>query len=92
MKTEKKLFLSCKEATFLTSLHEEKKLGFWLSIRLAFHNFNCGPCKRFTQQTKEMTIRIRKAVDIKTLKNPFNLNYSEKIEMEEKIKQSIKNK
>lgn len=89
MKTEKKVFLSCKEASFLVSLQEEKKLGVWLSLRLSFHNFSCGPCKRFALQTKEMANRIRKAVEMKTRENPFRLNHSEKIEMEAKIKQHL---
>lgn len=92
MKTEKIVFLSCKEASFLVSLQEEKKLGFWLNLRLSFHNFSCGPCKRFAQQTKEMASRIRKAVEMKTLENPFHLNHSEKIELETKIKQHLENK
>lgn len=43
--------LTCKEATLLSVKKEEQGLPPWINLKLAMHLKNCGPCKRFIEQS-----------------------------------------
>lgn len=43
---------SCKEATRLISLAQEKKLGFWESVQLKIHVLLCKYCSNFQKNTQ----------------------------------------
>ncbi len=46
--------ISCKEATFLLSKKEEKKLGFLNRLKLQAHLAICSVCRLFALQTEFM--------------------------------------
>lgn len=47
----KKLFVSCKRATYLISLNEEGKLSFMQTWQLRAHLAICSMCNLFKKQT-----------------------------------------
>ncbi len=48
------LSISCKEATYLLSKKEEKKLGFFNRLKLNAHLAICSVCRHFDLQTEFM--------------------------------------
>jgi hypothetical protein len=56
-----KLTLSCKKATYLISLKEERKLSFAQRIQLRAHLTVCGMCTLFEKQTAFISRNARHA-------------------------------
>jgi len=48
----KKIVFNCKQATQLALKREERKLSIMESIRLSYHLFYCGPCRKFIKQSR----------------------------------------
>ena len=59
MRTIYKISLTCKEATTASSMKEERKLSLLMSIRLLMHYISCPPCRRFINQFKLISKKIR---------------------------------
>jgi len=51
----KYLMLNCKEATILMAKKEEGKLSILGKMQLSMHTSMCSFCKKFEQQTKQIS-------------------------------------
>jgi len=83
IQTKKKWLLTCKEVTYFSAMMEEGKLPFMLRLRLRYHLFTCGPCKRFIEQTKKLAQRIHKFTEQSFRQDSFSSE--EKDALQEKI-------
>ncbi len=90
LQTKSVWLLTCKEATYFSSLREERLLPFWLSVRLSFHLFSCGPCKRFVNQLNQLAQRLKSPDSYFSENVPIELSQSEKESLQEKIRKAIK--
>ncbi len=88
IKTKKKWALTCKEVTYFSALLEEGKLPFMLRLRLRYHTFTCGPCRRFIEQTKKIAHRIHRLTEQNFRHNTFTPE--EKSALQEKINRITK--
>lgn len=85
MKTVYKISLTCKEATTVSSMKEEGKLSWSMAIRLFMHYISCPPCRRFMNQFKLLSKKIR-SYHQTTADNPLHqLSPEKKQALQEKI-------
>ncbi len=52
--------MNCKEATRLTEMKKEGKLGFGKKLQLAFHLMMCKYCREFERQFKMLEKKLSK--------------------------------
>ena len=88
MKTEKYIFLNCKESTYLAELQQEEKLDSLLSMKLKFHLSACGPCKRFVNQTLQISSLLKEKVKTKNFNSKTGFSTNEKEQLKEIIKKN----
>ncbi len=80
--------LSCDTATLLISKREFEKLSIIDGLRLKMHLTNCNLCRRFEEQSSEISTHIK---DFSNIENPKTLhNLSE--EQKNKLSKLIDNK
>jgi len=89
--SKRKLFnITCKEATFLSSKKEEKRLSFHERFLLSLHLKRCAPCRRFIDQYHHISeyLHLYKDRDLSLSGNSLSLQ--RKSTMQQKIDELIK--
>ncbi|HEY4800800.1 MAG TPA: zf-HC2 domain-containing protein [Bacteroidia bacterium] len=67
MKLLKSMMVSCREATFLISKREERKLSFGERIHLAMHLSMCEFCKAFEKQSAFIGKQAKNFISVENL-------------------------
>lgn len=83
-----KIMLTCKKATFFSSIKNFKELSKTQRIQLKTHQFMCPHCRRFDQQSEiidETIFRFAKNGQSTTEK----LSKQKKLEMKQSINQKL---
>ncbi len=80
------IMFSCKEATFLISIAEEKKLSFGQRIRLRIHLLSCDACKNFKKQISYLSEGYKKFDQgLKEGKILFTLSKEDKLKLDKDL-------
>ncbi len=85
MKTTYKISLTCKEATAASSMKEEGKLSLSMTIRFFMHYISCPPCRKFINQFKLISKKIRSYRQATADKPLHELSPEKKQSLQEKI-------
>ena len=72
------MMLSCNTATLLITKGEYEKLGLMDELRLKMHLASCKLCRRFEEQTAEMSQQIRDFSNIDNTKITHKLSDNQK--------------
>jgi len=72
------MMLSCNTATLLITKGEYEKLGLMDELRLKMHLASCKLCRRFEEQTAEMSQQIRDFSNIDNTKITHKLTDNQK--------------
>ncbi len=85
MDTIHKVILTCKEASCLFIINEEKTITKFSRLRLLLHRIACSPCRRFMNQMTAITkafITYRESVSSKP---PYHLSSEKKLALQNEI-------
>lgn len=88
---EKGFIISCKQASLLSEMKNDGKLGFWAKIRLRLHLLSCSACRKFIQQSQLIGQQLKNFAEKIGSSPKFPLSEDSKRRMEEQIKQGLKN-
>lgn len=81
----KRIIISCKQATHLSELKNEGKLNFWQKISLRMHLFTCNSCRKFIKQSQLLAQQL-KSLGKKMHQHPkFELSPDSKERLQQQI-------
>lgn len=89
MSIAQKIFLSCKEATFLVSKKQETSISLFKSIQLKMHLLMCKFCALFNKQSNLIHHELKRRNDGNYESTTLQLNDATKINLQNKIDSEI---
>ncbi len=87
-----KIMLTCKQATFYSSIRSFKKLSFVQSIQLKLHLMMCKSCHEFDHQNKIIDQSLTDFIKNDHLISEESLSEEKKSQIESVVKQRINKK
>jgi len=82
MEIKNPVSVSCREATYLLSLKEEGKLGYYQNFRLYTHMILCKICQAYVKQNQYITKQAKKINADDVLAPGFKLQLETRINNE----------
>ncbi len=82
MEIKNPVSVSCREATYLLSLKEEGKLGYYQNFRLYTHMIWCKMCQAFVKQNQYIINQANKINTDDVLAPDFKLQLASRINNE----------
>ncbi len=84
-----KLMLDCKQATYLVSINNFKKMSFSKKIQLKMHLWACSYCRNFKIHSHQIDISLHNQLFNPSILAEENLSEAKKTEIETTVNQEL---